>query len=459
MRVTVLRHVLIAAMALLASPVPGVAQQSASTTSRPITPADIKAWNSIRQTVLSNDGTWFAYVVSPAEGNATVVVQRASGEGAATRIPVGENGGSITISGDSRWLGYIVAPNWVDSSARRGAGRGAAGGNAARGGGAPAQSPDSARAGANKFVLMNLASGERKEFERIRRFQFNADTASWVALVGYPAGSGGTGGASPAAGRGGGRGGGGGGGGVNSAGGANVMIYNVQTGEQFNLGVIDEFAFDDQGEWLAWTMDTPDQVGSGVQLKNLRSSITKSIDSERMVYSHLAWLDDSRTLTVMRGRIDEARRDTVFTLVAFADFGPTGPARRLTFDPADRSDFPADWKIASERAPRYAEDLSAVFFGIREGVKQPARGQRVEAGAQDVEGFADGRAELGVVGPLVGQGAPMTGVVAVGSLEPFRFDRGLVVVGAEAGEGDTAFVSAATCAGDVHQDAEDPRLE
>jgi dipeptidyl aminopeptidase/acylaminoacyl peptidase len=387
MRVTVLRRVLVA-LTLFALPVPGVAQQAAPTTSRQITPADIKAWNSIRQTALSNDGTWFAYVVSPAEGNATVVVQRASGEGAATRIPVGENGGSISISGDSRWLGYIVAPNWVDSSARRGAGRGAAGGNAARGGGAPAQSPDSARAGSNKFVLMNLASGERKEFERIRRFLFNADTATWVALVGYPAGSGGTGGAAPAAGRGGGRGG-GGGGGVNSAGGANVMLYNVQTGEQFNLGLIDEFAFDERGEWLAWTMDTPDQVGSGVQIKNLNSSITKSIDSERMVYSHLSWLEDSRTLTVMRGRIDESRRDTVFTLAAFADFGPTGPARRLTFDPAGRNDFPADWKIASERAPRYAEDLSAVFFGIREGVKQPARGQ-VAAGRGAVQSGAPG---------------------------------------------------------------------
>jgi dienelactone hydrolase len=377
MRVTLLRRVLVA-MAFLASPLPGVAQQAAPTTPRPITPADIKAWNSIRQTALSNDGAWFAYVVSPAEGNATLVVRRTSGEGTDTRIPVGENGGSITISGDSRWLGYLVAPNRVDSAARgRGAGRGGAGGNAARGGNAQGQPADSARASANTFVLMNLASGEKKEFERIRRFLFNADTATWVALVGYPASAAGTGAAAPAAGRGGGRGGagGGGGGGSNSAGGANVMLHNVQTGEQFSLGMVDEFAFDEDGEWLAYTIETPDRVGSGVQVRNLRSSVTKSIDSERMLYNHLAWTEESRALTVMRGRIDESRRDTAFTLVAFTDFGASGPAMRLAFDPSGRSDFPTDWKIASDRAPRYAEDLSSVFFGIREGVKQPARGQ------------------------------------------------------------------------------------
>ena len=66
------------AILLLAAAAP--AQQLArANDSRPgsggklIAPADIKAWNSIRQTALSNDGKWFAYVVAPNEGNATLV--------------------------------------------------------------------------------------------------------------------------------------------------------------------------------------------------------------------------------------------------------------------------------------------------------------------------------------------------------------------------------------------------
>ena len=349
---------------------------------RPIGLADIKSWNTIRQTALSNDGKWFAYVISPVEGNATLMV-RSTAEGAAeSRIPVGENGGSIVISGDSRWLGYIIAPPRADSSARgRGAGRGGAGGNA-RGAGAggaganvAAQAADSSRRpSANKFVLMNLASGEKTEFDRIRRFQFNGDTATWVALVGYPPGAAATPGAAGAAGAGGGRAGGPPAAASGSVGGASVILYHIESGERFNMGPVGEFAFDESGAWLAYTMETSDQVGNGVQLRNMKTSASRSLDSEQMIYRHLAWTDSSRALGVMRGKIDEARRDTAFTLVAFTQFGPSGPAKRLTFDPAGRQDFPKDWKLASDRAPRYATDLSAVFFGIREVVK-PAAGQ------------------------------------------------------------------------------------
>ena len=349
----------------------------------PISAADIKAWNFVRQTALSNDGKWFAYVVSPNEANATLVVRSTAQGATETRVAVGENGGSIAFSGDSRWLGYIVAPPRVDSSARgRGAGRGPTGANA-RGGGAgggstgttaPAQAADTTtrRPTANRFVLMNLASGEKTEFERIRRFQFNADTATWVALVGYPPGAAtsATGGAGAPAGRAGGP-------AVpagSAVGGANLILHAIAGGERFNMGPVGEFAFDQSGEWLAYTMEASDQVGNGVQLRNMRTNVSRSLDSETMLYRHLAWTDSSRALGVMRGKVDEARRDTAFSLVAFTQFGPTGPVRRLVFDPAGRTDFPKNWKLASERAPRYATDLSAVFFGIRE-VPKTAPGQ------------------------------------------------------------------------------------
>ncbi len=345
----------------------------AASAPRQIGSADIKAWNTMRQTALSNDGKWFTYVIGPAEGNLTLIV-RSTAEGATeSRIPVGENGGSVVMSGDSKWLGYIVAPPRVDSSARgRGAGRGGAGTNARGGGGGgniASQSADSSRRQpANKFVLMNLASGEKTEFDRIRRFQFNADTATWIALVGYPPGAVNTG-AAGAAGAAGGRAGGPPAAAGGSVGGASVILYYIESGERFNMGPVGEFVFDESGAWLAYTMETSDQVGNAVQLRNMKTSVARSLDSEQMIYRHLAWTDSSRGLSVMRGKIDEARRDTTFTLVAFTQFGPTGPAKRITFDPTGRQDFPRDWKLASDRAPRYAADFSAVFFGIREGVK------------------------------------------------------------------------------------------
>jgi dipeptidyl aminopeptidase/acylaminoacyl peptidase len=351
---------------------------------RPIAKADIDAWKSIRQNVLSNDGKWFAYVTGPAEGDATLVVRGTAQNANEQRIPVGNGGGSIAISSDSKWLGYIVAPPRPPAGARgrRGGGGGGERGGGERGGGERTQTDSTAAtSAANKFVLMNLATGEKKEFERIRRFSFNADAATWIAMQGYPAGAAPE--ADPAAGRGGGGGGrrGGGapaGGAAESGAAVDLLLYQLESGELFNMGRVGQYAFDDDGNWLAYTMDTPDQVGNSVQLRNLKTNVVRSIESDRVVYRHLAWVDSSRAISVMRGRIDNTTRDTVFSIATFTQFNANGPAKKLSFDPAQRRDFPAGWKLASDRAPDYADDMSAVFFGIRE----VSRGPRVAGGAR-----------------------------------------------------------------------------
>jgi dipeptidyl aminopeptidase/acylaminoacyl peptidase len=362
---------------------------------RLIMPADIKAWNTIRQTAISNDGKWFAYVVAPTEGNATLVVRGTARDAKETRIPVGENGGSIAISGDSRWIGYLVAPPRANPDSARGraagTGRGGPGGAGIRGGGPGGDSAATARPRANKFVVMNLATGEKKEFDRIRRFNFNADQATWVAMLGYPAGGGGAPEAAPGGvGRGGGPALGAGPENGGAGGGANLMLYNLASGELVNIGLVGEYSFNQSGEWLAYTMDTPDQVGNGVQLHNLKTNIIRSVDSDRQLYRHLAWADSSRALGVMRGKINETTRDTAFSIAAFTDFGASGPARKLIFDPAGREDFPSGWKIAFERAPRFAQGMTAVFFGIREIPRNPRPQIAAGRGTSPIQSGAPG---------------------------------------------------------------------
>src|SRR3972149_346633 len=65
-------------------------------------------------------------------------------------------------------------------------------------------------------------------------------------------------------------------------------------------------------------------------------------------------------------------KDTLFTLLAFTGVGTPGQ-KKVAFDPAGRTDFPAGMKVAADRAPRIAEDYSSVFFGIKEAKKPPPR--------------------------------------------------------------------------------------
>lgn len=343
-------------------------QQAANTGRHPITVTDIKAWNALRGATLSNDGKWFAYVVGPSEGDATLYVKSTTDAAKETKYPVGgTGGGTFTISGDSKWIGFMVAPSRPAAGAN---GRGGRGG----GGAAPAAAGGNANA-RNKFVLVNLATGEKKEFERIRSFQFNAESPTWIALQGYGAGAPASADAND-----GGRGGRGGGGGAAPAAtqAGDLNLYRIATGEVVNIGNVGEFDFDDDGSFLAYTTETPDMIGNGLQIRNLKTDVSRSFDSERALYRRLVWNDTVDALAVLRGVIDTVRRDTLFSIVTFTAFDASGPTKKLVFNPAEHSDFPQGMKIASARAPRFSADMQAVFFGVRAANKAPAgRGSMV----------------------------------------------------------------------------------
>jgi dipeptidyl aminopeptidase/acylaminoacyl peptidase len=384
--------------AVLALPLTAGAQQAAqppasvASGAKQMQPADLKGWTSIRQTVLSNDGKWFAYVVGPNEGEQRVVIRSTAEAGKELSFSIGEppaagggrggppdgaGGGSpLVITPDSKWAAFTVYPPRPNRGGA--AGRGGRGGAGGSGGAAPAgQQPATGGAGGgtttfNKMALVNLATGEKKEFEKVRRFAFNGDDPTWVAMQSYPdapdpnaaAASGGRGGA-PAATR---------------SEGTDLVLYKLSSGELVNIGNVSEFGFDDSGDYLAYTIDARDQVGNGVQLRNMKTDVVRAIDSDRALYRRMVWSDSGTALAVLRGKPDSVTRDTLFSVLSFTSFATAGGVpKRVIFDPMGRNDFPAGMKVAGDRAPRYSADLSTIFIGIRE-VRKPRPGDRMLAG-------------------------------------------------------------------------------
>ena len=86
-----------------------------------------------------------------------------------------------------------------------------------------------------------------------------------------------------------------------------------------NVGNVAEFGFDDSGEWLAYTIDARDQIGNGVQLRNMRTDVVRAIDSDRALYRRLVWADSGLALAVLRGKVDTLTRDTLFSVVSFTN--------------------------------------------------------------------------------------------------------------------------------------------
>ena len=157
----------------------------------------------------------------------------------------------------------------------------------------------------NKVVLVNLATGQKNEFDKIRRFAFSGDKPQVLALYGYSAEA-----PAPAAGA-----------GNQSTGnagataarteGADLLLYTLANGSIINIGNVGDFAFDESGSYLAYTIDARDQIGNGVQLRDLRTDVVRPLDSEQALYRRLAWADSGPALDVLRGKPDSVAKDAL----------------------------------------------------------------------------------------------------------------------------------------------------
>jgi dipeptidyl aminopeptidase/acylaminoacyl peptidase len=322
-------------------------------TQRAIQLPDILAWKHIQTPLVSNDGGWFAYKLAPGEGNAEVVIRNLK-DGKEQRFSIGElprpegNGPPIVapprdlaISDDGKWAAFLVYPSAKEAKALRKQKK-------------PLQ---------NKLMLVELATGDKKEFDKIRRFAFSGERSTAIAMHRYapaPATPPGPAPAAPpaqgaVAGR----------ENEDRVQGSDLIVYELKNGLEMNVGNVSDFAFDKKGDWLAWLIDAQDKEGNGIQVRNMATGSVMGLDSGKAVYKGLTWTEKGDGLATVRGIEDKAWEEKLYTLVAFRNFSG-GTPEKVVFDPAKDKSFPEGMTISPNRNPYWMQDLSAVAFGIHE---------------------------------------------------------------------------------------------
>jgi dienelactone hydrolase len=329
---------------------------------RQLTLNDLHNWKGIRGSAISNDGRWFAYTVAPNEGDAEVVVKGTAANGQEWRFPVGEagaggrGGGPVSISGNNRWAVFNVnAPSAAAGRGGRGGGR--AGG---AGGAAPAQP---------KLAVVDLTNGTKREFESVRSFRFAGERSNILAIHhSVPGGGGAAAAAAAAAAGGGGRGGAPGGGGAAPA--SVLELIDLATpGTPMQIANVSEFAFTFDGAWLAYAISAPDQVGNSIQLRELATGVTRSIDGAKASYRSLSWADSSTALSALRVVSDTAGGDEQATILAWSNaIAPNARAAELT---SKTSGITGGLVVSSDRFVQWSKNRGQLYFGLRE--PRPAR--------------------------------------------------------------------------------------
>jgi len=169
---------IVALLVLLAAPVyPAQAQNQAAVKSQPQTPPkderaspkaprpidvlDILAWKGISGTALSADGQWFAYRLSPMEGDGEVIIRQTKGA-KEYKFPAGEGRfGPVSFSEDAKYCAFTVFPTAKEAKALR----------------------KEKKPVVTKAALVNLATGDKVEYEKIKNFAFSRENPAWLALL------------------------------------------------------------------------------------------------------------------------------------------------------------------------------------------------------------------------------------------------------------------------------------
>ena len=242
----------LAAVTLLAVPALALAQE------RPlVTPDDYGRWENLGPATLSPHGDWIAYTVTRVDETSELRVRKLDED--STRVFAW--GSSPGFSPDGRWLAWTVGVS-------------------------PEERENSDEPVRDKASLMDLRTGEIREFEAASERAFDA-SGRWLALRGYapdePAGKG-----------------------------ADVRIVTLATEAETTFGNVGEMAWSPMGSHLALAIATGTDVGNGVQVYDAGAGTLRSMDASASAYQSLRWRDESRDLAALRSRDDASADGTAY---------------------------------------------------------------------------------------------------------------------------------------------------
>ncbi len=308
---------------------------------RPIALPDILAWKSIGAAELSPDGGWFMYRLSPLEGEGEVVLREVKGT-KEHRFPIGEAprfGASLRtgFSADSKWAAFLSYPGAKEMKGLR----------------------KEKKRVTTTAVLVDLATGEKTEHEKVRSAAFSNDNPGFLALHRYAPESQEKE--------------------KDKWTGSDLVLRELATAKEVNIGNVAEFAFDKAGKRLALVIDAQGQAANGVQLRDMASGALVSLDNDKATYKSLGWSEKGEALAVLKGKEDKAYEDKLWSVVGFSGFkDPKGP-RKIVYDPVGDKTFPEGMTVSPNRAPSWTEGFDAILFGIHE-VKKKKDADKPEAG-------------------------------------------------------------------------------
>lgn len=246
---------------------------------KPITQDTYDEWRTISGATLSNDGKWVAYTVSPVVGEGWLMVRATSGNteyaniargftGRPQLMPAADSSAQFSaapaqFSADSRFVAFTVYPPRADVERAR----------ARRGTPAPR----------NGLGIVNVADGSVTRIANVRSFRLARNGGKYLAYLledttatARP-GQGGNGtAAQPQA-------------GPRRDYGNTLVLRDLAEGSEVRIEGVTNYTFDENEQWLGYTVTTRDGVNNGAFVRQLASGTVTTLLAGTATYRGLTF--------------------------------------------------------------------------------------------------------------------------------------------------------------------------
>ena len=286
---------------------------------------DYDKWSRVGSANLSANGEWMSYSYSPNGGDDTLYIKNLE----SGKIYSDPYCGSPEFSENSGWVVY--KRNLKDKEAEK-----------LRKNKKPVYS---------KGVLLNLISGDKLEWDKVNDMTLSPGSDF---LVVKKTGE------------------------KNDFSGTDILLKSLINGNLINIGDVSQFKFNGRGTHLAYTVDADSKAGNGVYLMDLKSGVTRPLDTDTATYSQLTWDDEmlyrsekgikGTSLAVLKGSKPDTLAQRINELLVFSEV-TTSPVRIIKYNPATDPLFPDDLVLSELGRLSFSLDNHRIMVSLKEQEK------------------------------------------------------------------------------------------
>lgn len=288
---------------------------------------DYDQWQTLRQTWISEDGTWTAWRIDPVEGNDSLFIRNRNKD-RSYKFALASN---LAFTSDSKWAAFRIGYSDKELKKMR----------------------EKKQPVHYKVKLLDLGSGREELFEDISSFRFS-EGGGHLAMEGYaPKGA--------------------------SHKGKDLILRNLKNGRTRNIGNVSEWAFNKNGNYLAYIIDAEGKKGNGVELFRLAGYQVVGIDSDTATYRNLEWEKKKDAFAFYKATYDSAFKEPTHMVFAVRKLSQSTP-EILKFIPEPGKNMPDSMRIRETYKPEWSQDLSTLFVGIREWTPKEEKDKKEKDG-------------------------------------------------------------------------------